>query len=356
MQRLLATLAAMLMACACTRWFSSEHPDTRKAGDTLFLLNALEDTYARWPDSQSSDEQVHAWISGTSRQLNRVRAAIRTNDLDPDLGTLYDDAIKFLGSFEAFLSQLGVSEERTNQRAGQDDPAAVLRGIQTAGNSKNEGVGAALEGVFSGYLESTARRTKRDSEKQAAVEAEQRRLRASWDAAVANAQAIAAKLTKKFDWKPGEAGFDNYKVPRPRDPFLKVRYATTRSENESAEAILLASRRCVEAYQAVPAGADYDLFRARFLASAADVAVTAATKDLKGYSAGPSRYAPEALDLVNRYLKADPSDPGSYGHMLLARALGANHQIREAIDAANVARSNWENDPGFCYRYARLTS
>src|SRR5258708_4706006 len=182
MKRLLATLAAMLMACSCARWFSPERPNPLKAGDTLFLVNALEDTYARWPDSQSSDEQVHAWITGTSRQLNRVRAAIRANDIDPDLGALYDDAIKFLGSFEAFLSQLGVIDGRMKQREGQDDTAAVLRGILTAGNSKNEGVGAALEGVFSGYLESTARRTKRASEKQAAVEAEQRRLRASWDA------------------------------------------------------------------------------------------------------------------------------------------------------------------------------
>jgi hypothetical protein len=213
-----------------------------------------------------------------------------------------------------------------------------------------------VEGVFSGYLEGVARRSKRAAEQQAAIEAEQKRLRASWSTTSANAQAIAAKLTRKFEWQAGEAGFDNYNASRPRDPFLKIRQASTRADNETADAILLAARRCVEAYQSVPTGSDYDLFRTRFLASAADVAVTAATKDLKGYSQGPSRYAPEALDLVNRYLKSEPSDPGSYGHMLLARALGANHQLREAIEAANAARANWDNDPGFCYRYARLSS
>jgi len=364
--RLLA-ISMALLSCSCARWFTPERaPD--KVDENLFLLNALEDTYTGWPDSRTPAERLPGWIEATRTRLQNMRASIAANGganhLDPDLGTLYDDALQFLASYEAYLSKLGVIDAQMQARAQKDAAAAILQGIQTTAKSKNDGLGAALEGVFSGYLEGAARGVKRDAERQAAIEAEQRGLRASWTSTWANAAAIAEKLSRKYHWQPGEAGFDGYKPAtsgdhlkrRPRDPFLKVRYASVRVKEETPESIIQDARRCFEASESVPAGEVYRTFRDAFLASAAEVAVAATTKDLPGYSAGPGRFSKDAVALCRKYLDANPSDPGSYGHMLLARALGANQQYREAIDAASTAQANWETDPSFCYRLARLLS
>jgi hypothetical protein len=361
MLRRLLPLAAALLSCSCARWFASDRP-TDKVDENLFLLNALEDTYTGWPDNRTPSDRLPAWIEATRARLQQVRSAIGAKSLDPDLGKLYDDALQFLASYETYISELGVIDAQMKARAEKDAAAAILQGLQTSANSKNDGLGAALEGVFSGYLEGAARGVKRNAEQQAAIEAEQRRLRESWTSTSANAAAIAEKLSRKYRWQSGEAGFDGYKPAtsadhlkrRPRDPFLKVRYASVRAKDETAESIIQDARRCFEASEAVPAGEAYRPFRDAFLASAAEVAVAAAIKDLAGYSAGPGRFSKDAVALCRKYLEANPSDPGSYGHMLLARALGANQQYKEAIEAAAAAQANWETDPGYCYRMARL--
>ena len=343
--------------------------------ERLFLLLALEDTYQRWPNSQTDRQQLAAWIAWTRQRTTRVRAWIRANGIDADVGRLYDDCLSLLDTYEAFLANVGAIEKQTSDQAGRDALAAIWKGYQAGSAAQESAVrrGASEDSasgernvtfLISGFAEAYTRSMQRDAAQKAAFDAEQRRLTNAWTMTSANAEAVADKLTKKYGWTPGEAGFDGYRAGdwndyfkhRPRDPFVRLRFATTRVKDEKPAAIMQGADTCISAAELVPAGKVYDPYRADFLAEAANLALLATSAQSTSYSAGPGIFGARVLRISRTYLAFDPIDASGRGHMFLARALAFSHRFTEAVAAANAARKTWDQDAGFRYRYARLMS
>ena len=371
--RLLAPVAALvLLLVGCSSEVHEPGVD-----QNLFLMRVLEETYSHWPNRTTDPNQLANSLAQLRTRTSRLRAAIRANELDPDVGMLYDDCLKFLDVYETYLANLGMIGRQVQQRETTDlvgsfwtalaEGDAAEDDARRRGASGGEASGAGLmEAIISGLGDNYQRSQERQNYQQSAVDAEQRTLNAAWVATKANAEAVAAKLTEKYGWQPGEAGFDDFQAEslgsyierRPRDPFARLRFATTRVKDETSTSVLKDAHMCVDAVELIPPGSTYDQFRYEFLVEAADLGVRAATMELGGgaYSSGPSPSTPEAVRLCENYLAANPADPTRRGHLLLARALGCAGRFGEALDAANVAREQWQHDAGFCYRYAKLCS
>ncbi len=347
---------------------------TRRA-ESLFLIHALGNTYDQLPTGRQQSGQRAAWIAGTTQRTSRLRAHMQVAKLDPDLVVLYEDCLKLLNAFEGYLLNVGAIEQQTRDRAGTDALDSILAGVQTASQAEEDALrrGAAQDrasnagaaaGLFEGFKDAYSRSQRRTATEKAAIEQEHRKLTSVWIETMSRASAAVEKFTEKYEWTPGEAGFDgfqsqyliDYVKRRPRDPFVTVRYATTPVKDALPADILKDAEMCVIAADLVPAGTVYDQFRVEFLWRASDLAVSAAAGEAGSYSAEPSASGARALQLAEKYLAADSQDSFGRGHALLARALAMSHRYPDAIAAANIARKNWEHDANFQYRYAKLMS
>lgn len=372
-----AVLAASEGVLAQNRDVPLEIKPAAYVDEQLFLVRALEVAYEGWPRGAVEREQVEPWLMYMRSHLSRLRAIVDDKDLDPRIGVLYDDCLALLTTHETYLANLGVID-RATQRQEQRDTGAVVQTTfkwtfgaadvaKKRGASDKESIAAGVVGgIAAGFLKAYQQGREREDAAQAALEAEARKVDAAWTTTMAKAGTIVQRLTEKYHWKQGEAGFDGFQSDaikdhlrrRPRDPFVKVANARIRVEGETVDDLVDRARKCVEATRDVPAGHVYDGYRATFLVCAADLAVTAASRQLdkSAYSSGPAKAGPGAVRICKALLAVDQTDSGGTGHMLLARALASTRRFDEAIVAANHAIESWKTDPFFCYRYARLMS
>lgn len=345
----------------------------RSIDENLFLLRALEDTYTRWPTNSTADpSEIANWLTRTRTRIAAVRDSIRTHNLDPDVGRLYDDCLIFLDTYQSYLANRGVAGNSIEQD-GVDLALPVFAGLREGNVAERSALRRRDGGIYLSWstLGSAIVREPQGigrGDDGQAVEgpgnSEEEALQAAWSETKTNAEKVARKLTIKYGWKPHEAGFDDSRsglIESGEDvspnPFRAIRLATQTDGGKPAD-LLRQAERCIQAADLTPRGATYDPFRADFLREAATLAVRATTMELRpfSYSTGPAPSAAEAVRLCERYLAANPHDPSRGAHMLLAHSLASAGRHADAIRAANEARERWDRDPNFCYRYAKLMS
>lgn len=348
--------------------------------ENLFLLRVLETTYAQWPHNAAEPEKIQNWLTQTNAQLIRLRTTIKTSNLDSDIGNLYDDCLRFLSTYETYLTNLELIAQHHENQAQGDSVKTLGSALSVGSSVTNRFIGSGvpanyslglgiIAGIGSALWEGYQHEENRNGARQSALDAERRRVDTAWADTIARAQALAGTLTQRYGWRWGEAGFDNdpkRKIidnlkRRPRDPFIRATYALLREKNETPDAKLADAYNLLVAARLVPAGYVYDVFRTEFIAAAADLSVTAAVGQLNrdAYSSGPTKSSAEAVRFCKTLLALDTKDSYGTGNVLLARALGASNRYGEAIAAANAAmekEKKWRNDPFFNYRYAKLLS
>ena len=119
----------------------------------------------------------------TRLRASRLRATIKTKELDTDLGKLYDDCLRLLDGYESYLGNLGAID-RTATRRAQEDSAKVAEtafklSFETAEDARRRGAtksdavgGGILVGIIGGALEDYQRKQARDEATRMALEAE----------------------------------------------------------------------------------------------------------------------------------------------------------------------------------------
>jgi tetratricopeptide (TPR) repeat protein len=345
------------------------------ADENLFLVHLLGETYSSWPPAGTNRAALASWLASTRQRTVALRGLIKANGLDPDVGRLYEECQQFLDVYEAWLTNLGAIERRTSNQANVDFLSSLWTGYRTGSSAQEdaerlgakkedaEGFGA-LMGLIDGVGEAYERSQQRTAAQQAAIAAEKRKVDSAWGVTDASARQTVRKLTARHGWQAGEAGFDaftsrqlgDHVTRRPRDPFVLLRYATTRVANEKPRDILADAERSARAAQLVPSPPAYDAYRTAFLSYAAHLALLAVNGEVDSYTSGPGTMGARALQMAEAYLASDRSDPGGQAHAQLARALAFSHRYDEAIAAANVASKSLGTDAGFRFRYARLMS
>jgi len=310
---LLAPLIALALWAGCSLGGPESGVD-----ENLFLLHALESTYRSWPNSKTAGPQEIAdWLARTRPRIARLRTAIGGNELDPEVGLLYDDLLRFLDAYESSLASLEMIGERRHEDDAPDLAWLLLTGLREGSEAERRASrGGAIAGhpswselgslIVNGVQERMEQTEGYARDHHSRAQAEMLKLRDAWSEIGANATAAANKLTETHGWKPGEAGFDGYKgrttrdsiERRPRDPFVLIRMASERTEGDTPASLLDAAQVCVSAVDLVPPGDMYDPFRADFLKQAAALGVRATVMELDpfSYSLGPGgRAAVRAL-------------------------------------------------------------
>ncbi|MEE9338675.1 MAG: zinc ribbon domain-containing protein [Methylococcaceae bacterium] len=352
--------------------------------ENLFLIRALEMGYTQWPQlNETSDiNAVHKWISDTRYLLSSVQGRIegRPKQLDPRINSLYKKYIELLTKYEEVLIEIssikGISLNSDDNVSGALGTgagviqAAMMTGIGTV-PAIAAGTLVAIAGMSPDPKDDVAIKNQKEHIKMRANS-----INNEFKSAFQNAKVLANELKNdsKYQWG-SEVGFDDSLTTgisiseqnrlRPRDPFVLLLLAknnlqVSRANNPiSMQDLKLNSLQVYEAANdLVPVHNVYKPFKAELVFNAAELAMEASIKQLKGnYSNAPVSYAKDTIDLYNSYLKLAPNGDGTkYEYAQLARALAMDGKYGEAIGAANIAIDNWENDWGFCYRYARLTS
>jgi hypothetical protein len=346
--------------------------------ENLFALRLLGDIYAHWPDLKGDRSKVRAWFSNARLSTSTMLGQIHTRHLDPDIEILFDDCLSYMSATEVYLSSLDLLDNQRSTETALDAIVSLWDGYKTAGDTSstaeklgfsNENAANAgkLVGTASAAANFYSKSQARDASYRAAMAEKARQLEDKWNRTWSSLQTVGRKLTAKYQWGVGEAGFDGFQSPQiadsvarsPRDPFLKARYgeailsgATTPGECITAVNLYL------EAAQFVPSDTAYDSLRLQYVASAMGAALYAPVIEAgpKNYSAHPST-ANTAVKLARTYLSMDPRDANGYGHVQLARALSFAGRYNEAVASATTAynlQKNWSNDSSFCYRYAKL--
>lgn len=335
---------------------------TSDVDENLFLVRALEATYQNWPGENDPRDALQQWLARTRVETLRLRAGIAARGLDPDVATLYDDGLRFLDAYEAYLSGLGAIDRNAVRQAQADAVQVVFSSVVQFARA------GAVAGILTGLGEGVRTTLSRDETRKAAVEAEFRRVRDAWVSTDARARLFADNLTKRLSWRAGEAGFDgdhtrklvDNLARRPRDPFVMARHALARDANESPEQAMTRAHALLEAARLVPAGRAYDDYRKAFVSGAAERAVSAAVAQLPelAYSRGPASLAAEALRFCQTLLAVDADDAFGVGHAQLARAWAAARRYDDAASAVTTAaaKAKWRNDMGFSIRAAKIFS
>jgi len=372
-------LLFLLQGMSSAQWSRAVALQAEQGGDTaydirplagvdeeLFFLNALEEIYGDWP---SDNQQVGQWIANTRPLVSRLRALISKHRLDRDLAQVYDECLNLLDAVSRYLTNLGVIEQRTQDQSGDAALEVILKAVMKGGEEKLNGQSdedARNAGLWEGLSTLIEKGYAISRERQAAIDAQKQKLGKQITDTMDSVQTVAQRLTRERGWQLGESGFDgssNARLAdkvnhRPRDPFVLCDYATAELKNEnSAQGAMRRSNWCLRAAQLVPAGNDYDDYRALFVGEAADLALLATNfESSSNYTGGPTASTPQALRLTRTYLSFDPADSSGFGHAELARALAFSGRYGEALAAARVAAKPYEHDPGFALRYAKLMS
>ena len=345
--------------------------------ESLFLINSLQNFYSNWPKEDVGRDQLAAWITDSRRLISGMRAAIRTNDLGGGIAIAYDDCLKMIDYFESYLANLGAIDRSGAVRESEDSAAAAGAGFRLGFNTARQAsengastddsiLGGSIVGIIGSVYEDYTRSKARNEARQLAIDAEQRKLNATWTSTIESAKSIAEKLERKNGWNAGEAGFDNFTsesfgaqlARRPRDPFLIANIASIRVPEETPANIMGDARRCLDAARLVPSGRAYDIFRRQFVSIASELAVMASARSLTrdSYSTAPSPFASEALRICKRNSLLSPIDSTGRNEMLIARSLACLGKYQDAVDAASPAASKWKRDPINCYRFTKMLS
>jgi hypothetical protein len=348
--------------------------------ENLFALRLLSDIYANWPALNGDRSNLRKWFSEARRSTSRMQGQIRMRRLDSDLEVLFQDCLDYMSATESYLSSLDLLENQKNSGTAWDFIASIWDGYKAGSdaNSTAQKLGlsdenAANAGKLIGAANAAAnfytKSKERDAGYRAAVSESAGKLEDRWNGTLANLKATAHKLTAKYGWAEGEAGFDGFQSPQihdlvarsPRDPFLKARYGDTiLRDAKTPNECIAAANAYLEAAQLVPSDGSYASLRLQYVAqaTAAGLSATAIEAGTRGYVSHPST-APSSLKLARTYLTMDGGDASANAHVQLARALAFSGRYQEAAGAATDAlrlRKDLGDDAYFCYRYAKLMS
>lgn len=350
--------------------------------ENLFLVRALGYVYTRWPQDPTDARGVLAFTADTRQLLLRYRQRIVTQQLDPAVGGMYDDALKLLDDYESCLAELGEINRKDAEQASKDAGRALVTGIyqgaQAAQKAKDLGatqdqaktigsVAVIGEGI-NDYDKRTANRKTATASEVAAATARVKRL---MDASLKRRQADVVDITARHGWAVGEAGFEGgtpdpkkgwpyYVERRPRDPFAKLCEAWTLDNAGGVDNEREAARLCFQASRFVPAGGDgfYDGLKRELIEWADFYAVRAAAHELDygSFTNNQVKFAPDALHYARTLLAAEPDDPTGFGQYQLAWALAINGRLEESSVAADKAYAceAYKSDPTFAFFRARL--
>lgn len=309
-----------------------------------------------------------------------MRGDLRTRQLDPDLDILYGNCLDYMSATEAYLSNLDLLDNRKNTGTLLDVFSSLWNGYKTGSDvssaagklglsEENAANAGKLVGAANAAADLYSKIQSRDANYRAAISEAAAKLEDRWNTTWASLQAVSRRMSSKYGWPAGEAGFDGFQSPQladllarsPRDPFLKARYGDGLLENaKTPNDCITATNAYLEAAELVPSDTSYDSLRLQYVADATEAAVEAPSIEAgnRGYSARPSSW-PVALKLARTYVSMDPQDTTGFGHAELARALAFAGRYEEGASSATTAyRTNksLENDSSFCYRYAKLMS
>ena len=166
---------------------------------------------------------------------------IRARRLDPDLAILFNDCLEYMSATEAYLSSLDLIERQRTTTSFVDAIASIWDGYKTGsdvtsaagklGMSEDNAANAGkLVGAANAAANLYTKSQTRDANYRTAVSEQAQKLENKWNTTWAGLQAVSRRLTVKYRWGAGEAGFDGFQSPQlsdliarsPRDPFLKA--------------------------------------------------------------------------------------------------------------------------------------
>jgi hypothetical protein len=334
--------------------------------ESLFLLYNLGDMYANyWPMVRGTDPTIfRGWrvsldMARRKLMIDQLLVRMRSRKIDETIIRLYSDfgqlidetreAFNQIG--QAFLGQRYAIAAREADRfwtsafvAGFD---AYLDHDETGERSIYIGLAEGSRAVFQarGKTEQDFKKIEQQmADRQAQVRAAMDRKK---DELVRRSAATADRLASTYGWSRAEAifGFAPSSFSRPEaapgDPFPTVREAgrlTTLEGEDPVKAFQDRAQRCFDAVGKVPAGKEYDYFRAVFLSSAGALANLAcakatgragfvATKDLSLLAAA---LGARAWDGYLKYEKVDIDVNYSVRHQII-RSYAFARRNREAV-------------------------
>jgi hypothetical protein len=309
-----------------------------------------------------------------------MRAIIRDQQLDPALDPLFQDCLNFTSAYESFLRQRGQIQAERDQRALGDFFGSLLKAMGDGSDAEDfaRGLGASnntasnvggIAAIISGMNDYNSRSQRSDASANTALQAAARQLSDSWQQTNSDLRVTSASLARRYGWNLQETGFSGETSDSaehdvwlmPRNPFALAAAAANFGDKEPAEALVRRANRCFHAAELVPTGSVYDEYRQLFLFEAASLSVLAGSSEAgeRGYSAAPVPSATYAVQMIQTYLSATPSDPRGVGNLMLARALGWSGRYYDALAANNTAfaiNPANRNDSVTAYRYAKLLS
>lgn len=346
--------------------------------ENLFALRFLADIYSQWPDLHGDRSKLRAWFSGSRNVISEMRGRIHANHLDPDLESLYSDCLEYMSSTESYLDKLQLIENQKNGGSLWDLASSSWDGYKTSNDvtstakrvmsPENAADAGNLVGTADAVIEFYNKSQQRDANARAAISAESEKLEDKWRSTDQALKITAQRMTARYGWANGEAGFDGFQSPRlvdlversPRDPFLQARYGSElASDARSGDDVVPAINAFLRAARLVPPDAIYDELRFQFLEQAMDAAVSGAASDSGGSYSGRPASSFNAIKLARTYLSVNSADPSGIGHVQLARALAFAGRYQEALYSAQAAFNTdhrWNTDPGYCIRYSKLMS
>lgn len=370
-------------------------PDPR-ADEQLFLLRVLETLYERWPSP--ADEATRKAAISQHRQLAFQHAEhARSRNLDPAIAEQYEQIAELLNVYDETIDEIArtsrearaLIEHQANEDIAQSSSGAgVFAGKAYAGGAS--GADAILLWAGLTAMDFLIRNNGKSEQITEAERAESSRLvrafSTRYEEQVARAQSTATRLTEKYGWAAGEAGFDidaaqglavhelvqkgDYREiarlqaaklrRRSRDPFLLVGHALSRTSATGGAASLsdfeAAAADCVKAARLVPAGSLYDPYRADCVGVAGLLTNLAATNQMagRGWAAGPFSEGPAAVRLWKTYLALNPTDETGVGRAQLAWALASSGHLWEALEQASDVANRFQRDREFVYNHACL--
>ena|GEM_PF-2240786 len=393
-------LFAIVITCATSpRSFAAEIQiaSSDKVDERLFLIRLLENMYEVWPTDVSDRNTFVAQVKELRVAAIRIREHCRREKLGFDLEKCFGDYVECLDAYMDFLAKIGQIENSVARRAKQDELDAGLNagrsglsiyGAMRQGNSGGgeAAVGALIVGGIQYLIESSNKAAQREEDAKQAVQRAAREFDDHSTAVLANAQAVARRLTAANGWGKSEAGFelntqqavqvvaliqrgdwrglvriyDGLLQNRPRDPFLRIGANVHRAlaNADDVNVILRCAKDCVDAATLVPVGHVYDEYRIMCMDVAIWLAVESRAIEIeKGVSPYGSTAASQFAVACGKWLvKNGPHDTTGEMRAGLAWCLLADAQLEAARIQANEVYELLKDNPEFCYGYACLMS
>ncbi len=345
-------------------WAGSASQDRPSVDEQLFLSYAVEDVLERWP-SNATDAQ----LLPLSAELRALSDYIVSSKQPLELRTMVETALSLPASYSSYLAELYSIDSALRQRETAERIDSVKTGLDVAeklhklsGSTDEErsNFWPLLVGGVTGLVDDDNNSKARSADKQRLVTAANARWNARVKAAYEALRQQARALGHNKGWAERECPFGQAILAdlieqREHDPFVSVRYAAIRPEDESPEAVMSDARRCVAALSNVPDGTRYDGYRARFLSTAGQLAALATSREwfeVTDYQR-PTPSSQEAVAICKKRLEyPGATDRDRYN---LAKALNFKGLHKEALKVASECTQLF-NDPGFAYDLACLLS